>query len=96
MKKTILCFDFDGLVKTIWLEEAKQANLLVLLHGWIRSSKSGLSGIPFKEFETVMAKIRHAFTAIPAGGDSLPHATDYFNQNHRRSTSSTILFYGLQ
>jgi hypothetical protein len=54
--------------KTIWLEEAKRAHLLTVLHGWIRSRKSGTIGIPFKEFETVVAKItRHAFTAIPAG-----------------------------
>jgi len=66
-KKTIFGFDFDGVNKTIWLEEAKQAHLLTVLHGWIRSSKSGVAGIPFKEFETVVAKIRHAFTAIPAG-----------------------------
>jgi len=66
-KKTILGFDFDGIEKTIWLEEAKRAHLLTVLHGWIRSSKSGMTGIPFKEFETVVAKIRHAFTAIPAG-----------------------------
>ena len=65
--KTILGFDFNGDEKTIWLEEAKQAHLLTVLHGWIRASKSCTSGIPFKEFETVVAKIRHAFTAIPAG-----------------------------
>ncbi len=65
--KTILGFDFNGDDKTIWLEEAKRAHLLTVLHGWIRLSKSGTHGIPFKEFETVVAKIRHAFTAIPAG-----------------------------
>jgi hypothetical protein len=57
----------NGIEKTIRLEEEKQANLLTVLHGWIRSSISGLSGIPFKKFETVVAKIRHAFTAIPVG-----------------------------
>jgi hypothetical protein len=66
-KKTILGFDFDGIEKTIWLEEAKRAHLLMVLHGWIRSSRTGSSGIPFKKFKTVVAKIRHAFTAIPAG-----------------------------
>ena len=66
-KKTILGFDLDGVEKTIWLEKAKRAHLLMVLHGWIRSSRTGLCGIPFKEFETVVAKIRHAFTAIPAG-----------------------------
>jgi hypothetical protein len=56
-QKTILGFDFDGIEKTIWLEEAKRAHLLMVLHGWIRSSKSGASGIPFKEFETMVVKI---------------------------------------
>ena len=65
--KTILGFDFDGVEKTIWLEEAKRASLLTILHGWIRSSKRGTTGIPFKEFESVVQKVRHAFTAIPAG-----------------------------
>jgi hypothetical protein len=65
--KTILGFEFDGVNKTLWLEEAKRAHLLTVLHGWIRSSKSGTMGIPFKEFESIIAKIRHAFLAIPAG-----------------------------
>jgi hypothetical protein len=65
--KTILGFDFDRVKKTIWLEEAKQAHLLMVLHGWIRSSKTGMTGVPFKEFESVVIKIRHAFMAIPAG-----------------------------
>jgi hypothetical protein len=30
-------------------------------------SKQSAHGIPFKEFESVLAKIRHAFTALPAG-----------------------------
>jgi hypothetical protein len=66
-RKTILGFEFDGDNKSLWLKEAKRAHLLTVLHGWIRSSKSGGTGIPYKEFETVVAKIRHAFTAIPAG-----------------------------
>jgi hypothetical protein len=63
--KTILGFDFDGVNKTIWLEEAKRAHLLTVLHGWIRSSKAGMTGVPYKEFENVVAKIRLAFMAIP-------------------------------
>jgi len=66
-KKVILSFEFYGINKTFWLEEAKQAYLLTVLHGWICSSKAGRIGIPFKEFESVIAKVRHAFTAIPAG-----------------------------
>jgi hypothetical protein len=38
-KKVILGFEFDGINKTLWLEEAKRAYLLTVLHGWIRSSK---------------------------------------------------------
>jgi len=66
-KKVILGFEFDGINKTVWLEEAKGAYLLTVLHGCIRSSKAGMIGIPFKEFESVIAKVRHTFTAIPAG-----------------------------
>jgi hypothetical protein len=65
--KTILGFDFDGVNKTLWLEEAKRAHLLTVLHGWIRSSRSGTTGISFKEFETVVAKVHNVFMAIPAG-----------------------------
>jgi hypothetical protein len=65
--KTVLGFELDGVNKTIWLEEANQAQLLTVLHGWIRSSKEGMTGVPFKEFVSVVAKIRHAFMAIPAG-----------------------------
>jgi len=61
--KTILGFDFDGVNKTLWLEEAKRSHILTVLHGWICSSRSGTTGIPFKEFETVVAKVHHAFMA---------------------------------
>ncbi len=66
-KKIILGFEFDGINKTLWLEEVKRAYLLTVLHGWIRSSEAGMMGIPFKEFESVITKVRHAFTAISAG-----------------------------
>jgi hypothetical protein len=62
--KTILGFDYDGINKTLWLKEAKRAHLLTVLR--IRLSRSGTTGVLFKEFKTVVAKIRHAFTAIPA------------------------------
>ena len=65
--KTLLGFDFDGDAKTLWLTEEKRAALLLVLKGWIRSSSRTNAGIPFKEFESVIAKLRHAFTAIPAG-----------------------------
>ncbi len=66
-RKTLLGFDFDGSAKTMWLEAAKQEKLLTVLKGWVRSGKRGMAGILFKEFESVVAKLRHAFTCIPAG-----------------------------
>jgi len=69
--KTLLGFDFDGIHKTMWLEAAKQEKLLTVLQGWIRTGHRGSAGIPFKEFESTVAKIRHAFTCIPMGASLL-------------------------
>jgi hypothetical protein len=65
--KILLGFDFDGLDKTLWLEENKQQKLLTILQKWIHPSKRSNMGIPFDEFQSIIAKIRHAFTAILAG-----------------------------
>ena len=62
--KCLLGFDFDGVNKTLWLEEAKRASLLTILHQWIRGATKTRRGIPFSEFESVIAKLRHAFTAL--------------------------------
>jgi hypothetical protein len=64
--KTLLGFDFDGKQKTMWLEEEKRAKLLTILHRWLRAGSFNL-GIPFGEFESVIAKVQHAFTALPGG-----------------------------
>jgi hypothetical protein len=66
-QKTLLGFDFDGIMKTMWLEEAKREKLLTVLRGWICAGHRMTSGIPFNEFESITAKLRHAFTCIPAG-----------------------------
>jgi hypothetical protein len=66
-RKTLLGFDFNRDEKTMWLKEAKHKKLLTILKGWIRAGKRGTTGIPFTEFESTIAKIRHAFTCIPAG-----------------------------
>jgi hypothetical protein len=79
--KTILGFDFDGVNKTIWLEEAKQAHLLTVLHGWIPLSRLGTTGIPFNKFESMVAKIHHAFTAIPAGRGLLTPCNKILQRN---------------
>ncbi len=68
--KTLLGFDFDRKRKTLWLEEEKRAKLLTILHGWIRSGNLE-RGIPFGEFELVVAKLRHAFVALLGGGGLL-------------------------
>ncbi len=65
--KTLLGFEFDGVGKTLWLEEAKRERILTTLHSWIRLASHGHGGISFKQFEITIAKLRHAFTAIPAG-----------------------------
>ncbi len=65
--KCLLGFDFDGINKTIWLEEAKRAALLTILHQWTRGATRAKRGIPFAEFESVTAKLRHAFTALREG-----------------------------
>jgi hypothetical protein len=51
----------------MWLEAAKREKLMTILRGWIRTGHRGSAGIPFKEFESTIAKIRHAFTCIPMG-----------------------------
>ncbi len=66
-RKMLLGFDFDGEGKTMWLETAKREKLLTILKGWIRTGTRGLAGIPFGEFKSTIAKIRHAFMCIPAG-----------------------------
>ena len=65
--KCLMGFDFDGVNKTIWLEEATRALLLTILHQWIRGTTRARRGIPFAEFESVTAKLRHAFMALWEG-----------------------------
>lgn len=94
--KTLLGFDFDGKSKTMWLEAAKREKLLTILRGWIRTGHKGTAGIPFKEFESTIAKIRHAFTCIPMGASLLSPcnrvlkvkpAYVYLNRNKRVLTA---------
>ena len=66
LSKTMLGFDFDGKQKTMWLEEEKHAKLLTILHSWLCAGSLN-HGIPFGEFKLVIAKVRHAFTALPGG-----------------------------
>jgi hypothetical protein len=65
--KCLLGFEFDRAKNTIWLEETKHAALLTILHQRIRGATKASRGILFAEFESVMAKLRHAFTALREG-----------------------------
>ena len=50
LMKDMLGFTFDGIEKTVWLEEQKRDALLTTLHKWLRCAKKGYSAIPYKEF----------------------------------------------
>ena len=67
--KKILGFEFDGNpgAYTIWLTEEKREKLVLTLTEWIRGSKDATAGIKFDDFHKTVAKLRHAFTSIPAG-----------------------------
>ena len=64
--KEILGMTFDGNAKTIWLAPEKRDALLVVLKSWIRKSSRRI-GVAFKEFQTTLSKLQHAFLTVPAG-----------------------------
>jgi hypothetical protein len=66
-KKCILCFDFDGNNKTMWLEEEKRVALRTILHQWLRGTTKSKWGNLFAEFESVTAKLQHTFLALHEG-----------------------------
>jgi hypothetical protein len=78
MLKTLLGFDFNGTAKTMWLEAAKREKLLTILKSWVRTGKWGTAGIPFKEYESVILKLCHAFISIPAGVGLLSQCNQVF------------------
>lgn len=67
LKKDCLGFTFDGAAKTMQLEEPKKEFLLATFTKWIRTAKHKSAGIAFPEFESIIAKVRHAFMCIPEG-----------------------------
>jgi hypothetical protein len=66
-RKTLLGFNFNGEDKTLWLKEGKRNQILTILHSWLCTTARGHHGISFKEFESAVAWLRHAFTALPTG-----------------------------
>lgn len=90
-EKDILGFNFDGVLKTLWLEAAKRESLLTILASWCRRG-SLKRGTPWQEFISVIAKVRHAFISVPAGKGLLspfnwllkkqsPPSVVYFHRN---------------
>ena len=68
--KELLGFEFDGNPgrHTIALPEVKRLELIATLEEWLhRARTSPAEGVPFEEFNSKMEKVRHAFTAVPAG-----------------------------
>jgi hypothetical protein len=65
-QKTLIGFDFDREARTIWLKNKKRNKLLMILHGWLQLSWKGHSRILFDKFQSVISKIGHTFTSIPA------------------------------
>ena len=71
LNKDVLGFDFDGNDRTIILDEGKRDKILGHLKEWTRKArkkgKSSTAAIPFKDFCTIVHKLRHASICIPAG-----------------------------
>ena len=55
LEKDILGFTFDGNEKTLWLEGPKRDALLTILQGWTKAAARSNAGIPFNEFESIIA-----------------------------------------
>jgi PAS domain-containing protein len=85
LRGDLLGFTANGDIgpKSIWLEEPKRDKLLVILHQWIRAGRNGHSGVEYSEFRSVIAKIRHAFVAIPNGLGLLSPCNDVLRREPR-------------
>ena len=65
--KDILGFNFDGVLKTLWLEDAQRNSLLTILASWCRRTTLR-RGTPWQEFISVTAYIRSPrFDQRPSG-----------------------------
>ena len=64
-------FVFGGDTKTFWLDKEKSCVLLTRTKMWLWESKGMQHNIPFKEFESIVSKLRHAFISVPAGNGLL-------------------------
>ena len=70
LEKEVLGFQFDGIKKKICLAAEKCDALLLTLSKLIQGEnkgqqKDGIGAIGFREFQSVISKICHAFISIP-------------------------------
>jgi hypothetical protein len=68
------------------LDEKKREFLLAVLTKWIRTAQHKSGGIEYKEFESVIAKLRHAFMCIPEGRGLLTPMNKILRKNHHSCT----------
>ena len=61
LNKDLLGWTFDGIAKTIELDEAKLADILATLRSWCRATT-----IPFDDFRKTVHKIQNATIGVPA------------------------------
>jgi hypothetical protein len=69
--KDVLGFDFDGKDKTMILGRANKVAIQAQVKEYLRLAKKKKSRraarVPFKDFERLVAKLRHLATCVPAG-----------------------------
>ena len=77
--KELLGFNFDGLARTLLLSDSKKDFILSKLKEWVRLARkrgsSSAAQIDFKEFRSMVGKLRHAAICIPAGSGLLSEST---------------------
>jgi len=76
-RKTLLGFDFDGVHKTMWLEEAKREKLITVLKGWIRTASREHEGSILQNSDLSYRKYDTHLRAFPKVWHYCHHATGY-------------------
>ena len=61
VNKDLLGWTFDGIAKTIELDEAKLPDLLATLKAWCRAT-----AVPFDDFRKTVSKVQNATIGVPA------------------------------
>ncbi len=59
-------------------KRGKGQKILTTLHGWVQAGNHD-QGVLFQEFESVVGKLRHVFTALPGGHGLLSVTHDIHN-----------------